>query len=161
MEIGDKVKIVVHSFYSGRYGRIVDKSTNGVPVGSYLFKVMVDIDGNVIWVTDKDIVPANQNQEESNEDSTASEDSVRSPYYDEHYRNMKVQPIELAQDLLTPEEMIGAMKFNIIKYSLRAGTKDGEPAGKDETKKERYREWLKTLYDGKRIELWSYKEGII
>ena len=42
-----------------------------------------------------------------------------------HYKDMAVQPWELMQAVLTHEEFVGFLKGNIIKYSLRAGRKDG------------------------------------
>lgn len=149
MVIGDKVKLVNHPFYNERYARIIDMDDN---YGRY--KVKVDIDGQEIWVWCEQVNPAEEGEENVKPFFNNLEDfTVSSGYYDDHYRKMKVQPIILAQDLLSPEELIGAMKFNIIKYSLRAGVKDGEPAEKDEAKKNRYREWLHTLYNGRRIEV--------
>lgn len=143
MVIGDKVVFTDHPFYKGRYGNIVDvDKSNG------RYKVKVDIDNKEIWVWWEEIILAKE------ENMINCKDFTLTPaYYDEHYRKMKVQPIMLAQDLLSPQELIGAMKFCIIKYSLRAGAKEGEPAEKDEAKKDRYREWLHTLYNGRRIEV--------
>jgi hypothetical protein len=42
-----------------------------------------------------------------------------------HYKEMSIQPWELMVSVLTPEEFTGFLKGNIIKYSLRAGHKDG------------------------------------
>ena len=39
-----------------------------------------------------------------------------------HYNSKLIQPIEIAQMVLTPEEFKGAMKFNIMKYTQRAGS---------------------------------------
>ena len=48
-----------------------------------------------------------------------------------HYKDMAIQPWELMQSVLTHEEFVGFLKGNIIKYSLRAGRKDGsDDAGK-------------------------------
>jgi hypothetical protein len=48
-----------------------------------------------------------------------------------HYKDMPIQPWELMEAILTKEEFIGFLKGNIIKYSLRAGRKDGsDDAGK-------------------------------
>lgn len=65
-------------------------------------------------------------------------------YYDEHYASMVgLEPIELMQLVLSPAEFIGFLKGNIIKYSMRAGKKQGEAAEKDVTKAKRYTEWLR------------------
>ena len=42
-----------------------------------------------------------------------------------HYKEMPIQPWDLMASVLTPEEFKGFLKGNIIKYSLRAGHKDG------------------------------------
>lgn len=49
-----------------------------------------------------------------------------------HYRDMEIQPWEVMQSLLTPEEFRGFLKGNIIKYSMRQGLKGSaiEDAGK-------------------------------
>jgi hypothetical protein len=48
-----------------------------------------------------------------------------------HYKDMAIQPWAVMESVLTKEEFIGFLKGNIIKYSLRAGRKDGsDDAGK-------------------------------
>ena len=48
-----------------------------------------------------------------------------------HYKDMPVQPWEVMAAILTPEEFIGYLKGNIIKYSMRAGKKeDSDDNGK-------------------------------
>lgn len=47
-----------------------------------------------------------------------------------HYKDMAVQPWELMEAVLTPEEFIGFLKGNMIKYALRAGHKDEHDNGK-------------------------------
>lgn len=48
-----------------------------------------------------------------------------------HYKDMPVQPWTVMEAVLTHEEFVGFLKGNIIKYSLRAGRKDGsDDAGK-------------------------------
>ena len=42
-----------------------------------------------------------------------------------HYKDMAIQPWELMESVLTHAEFVGFLKGNIIKYSLRAGRKDG------------------------------------
>ncbi len=67
-------------------------------------------------------------------------------HYDEHYASMVgLEPIELMQLVLSPAEFIGFLKGNIIKYTLRAGKKQGEAAEKDVAKAKRYIEWLMKL----------------
>lgn len=48
-----------------------------------------------------------------------------------HYKDMPIQPWTLMEAVLTPEEFRGFLKGNVIKYSLRAGRKEGtDDAGK-------------------------------
>jgi hypothetical protein len=48
-----------------------------------------------------------------------------------HYKDMPIQPWHVMEAVLSPEEFVGFLKGNIIKYSLRAGRKDGsDDAGK-------------------------------
>lgn len=47
-----------------------------------------------------------------------------------HYKDMPVQPWEVMAAILTPEEFIGYLKGNIIKYSMRDGLKDSDDGGK-------------------------------
>ena len=68
------------------------------------------------------------------------------PFYDEHYASMEgLEPIELMQLVLSLPEFVGFLKGNIIKYTLRAGKKQGEAAEKDVAKAKRYTEWLMKL----------------
>lgn len=66
---------------------------------------------------------------------------VGSPEEATHYHGA-VEPIELMQSLLTPEEFSGFLKGNLIKYAFRAGRKAGETAEKDRTKFLVYSQWL-------------------
>lgn len=48
-----------------------------------------------------------------------------------HYKEMPVQPWAVMHAVLTHEEFIGFLKGNVIKYSMRAGRKEGsDDAGK-------------------------------
>ena len=48
-----------------------------------------------------------------------------------HYKDMPMQPWHVMEAVLTAEEFKGFLKGNIIKYSMRAGRKDGtDDAGK-------------------------------
>jgi len=53
-----------------------------------------------------------------------------------HYKDMAIQPWEIMQAVLTPEEFIGFLKGNVIKYGLRAGRKAG--ADDDAAKAQHY-----------------------
>lgn len=48
-----------------------------------------------------------------------------------HYKDMQIQPWDVMQAVLTPEEFRGFLKGNVIKYAMRQGKKDGtDDAGK-------------------------------
>jgi hypothetical protein len=48
-----------------------------------------------------------------------------------HYKDMPIQPWAIMEAVMTYDEFVGFLKGNIIKYSLRAGRKDGsDDAGK-------------------------------
>ena len=42
-----------------------------------------------------------------------------------HYKDMDMQPWSVMEAVLTPEEFVGVLKGNIIKYAMRQGHKDG------------------------------------
>ena len=44
-----------------------------------------------------------------------------------HYQVSRIQPIELMQDVMTPEQLKGFLRGNIMKYALRLGHKDVAP----------------------------------
>lgn len=73
---------------------------------------------------------------------------TKDKFYDAHYAAMAgLEPIELMQLVMSRDEFIGFLKGNIIKYTLRAGHKQGEAAEKDIAKANRYKQWLmKVLY---------------
>jgi len=47
-----------------------------------------------------------------------------------HYKDMAVQPWTVMQAILTPEEFLGFIKGNIIKYGMRQGRKASDDANK-------------------------------
>jgi len=58
-----------------------------------------------------------------------------------HYKDMPIQPWHVMEAVLTYEEFVGFLKGNIIKYSLRAGRKDGsDDAGKAQHYMQKLRE---------------------
>lgn len=67
-----------------------------------------------------------------------------------HYHGA-VEPIELMQSILMPEEFKGFLKGNAIKYAFRAGRKAGESAEKDKTKFHVYSQWLHNYQHGGKI----------
>jgi hypothetical protein len=48
----------------------------------------------------------------------------------QHYKDMGIQPWEVMEAVLTPEEFRGYLKGNVIKYGMRQGLKDSDDANK-------------------------------
>lgn len=72
-----------------------------------------------------------------------SGDNIKSPnHYFINIKNVEIENIDLQRAMLTKEEFIGAMKFNVNKYIFRAGKKDGESDLKDYNKSRVYLDWL-------------------
>lgn len=59
-----------------------------------------------------------------------------------HYKEMAIQPWAIMQAVLPHDEFVGYLKGNIIKYSLRAGRKEGSD---DEGKAKHYMQKLKEI----------------
>lgn len=66
-----------------------------------------------------------------------------------HYQVADKQPIEIMQDMMTPEQFVGFLRGNVIKYSLRMGHK-GETV-KDALKCWQYADWLAKALKGEKI----------
>ena len=66
-----------------------------------------------------------------------------------HYQVGTKQPIEIMQEIMTPEEFQGFCRGNVIKYSLRLGHKDAPV--KEAAKIEQYSKWLRMSLEGKTI----------
>jgi hypothetical protein len=60
-----------------------------------------------------------------------------------HYKDMPVQPWDVMQAVLTPDEFRGFLRGNIIKYSMRQGKKEG--ADLDAEKARHYMEKLQEV----------------
>ena len=62
-----------------------------------------------------------------------------------HYKDMGMQPWAVMEVVLTPEEFIGFLKGNVIKYSMRQGKKqDSDDANKARHYAAKLREMLET-----------------
>lgn len=77
-----------------------------------------------------------------------SPEDIGSAATSKHYNSKLIQPIEICQMVLTAEEFKGAMKFNIMKYTQRAGSKEGESSQKDWNKALQYKLWLELAEKG-------------
>lgn len=60
-----------------------------------------------------------------------------------HYKDMPMQPWTIMEAVLTGEEFVGFLKGNLIKYSMRAGKKEG--ASDDSEKAKHYAQKLKEV----------------
>lgn len=67
-----------------------------------------------------------------------------------HYQVGDKQPIEIMQDTMPRDELIGFLRGNVIKYSLRLGHKD-DPK-REAGKIEQYAKWLRIVLEGSRID---------
>lgn len=68
----------------------------------------------------------------------------------DHYKTMAVQPWDVMEAVLTREEFIGFLRGNIIKYSMRAGRKEGS---NDNAKAIHYMEKLaEVMYGARNVE---------
>ena len=43
----------------------------------------------------------------------------------QHYKTMPVQPWDVMESVLTPDEFRGFLRGNVVKYAMRAGRKEG------------------------------------
>ena len=60
----------------------------------------------------------------------------------QHYKTMPIQPWEVMEAVLTHEEFVGFLKGNVLKYSMRAGRKEGSD---DANKARHYRMKLREV----------------
>ena len=70
-----------------------------------------------------------------------------------HYQVGSKQPIEIMQEVMTPEEFQGYLRGNIIKYALRLGHKD--EVSKEAQKMQQYAQWLVEAIAGETIDPWT------
>ena len=68
--------------------------------------------------------------------------------YDGHYKG-DVEPIELMESCITPYELMGILRGNIIKYASRIGKKD--KVDKEKYKILKYAEWLHQVATGGKV----------
>lgn len=100
-------------------------------------------------IEDKEIVRAGIDRSFTIEEVSCKEklDNSKHPLKNKsskHYVLWKdLEVIELIEKVLTKEELIGACKFNILKYRLRVGNKD--ETGKELQKIKDYENYLKFL----------------
>lgn len=140
---GQLVKITC-GVYKGSIGIIYNTSCNIADVVIAVKEAKKEW-GRLYYVAYADMEPFfNVTLDANDNNHTEDASTSNTKYYDEHYASMVgLEPIELMQLVLSPAEVIGFLKGNIIKYSMRAGKKQGEAAEKDVAKAKRYTEWLR------------------
>lgn len=69
-----------------------------------------------------------------------------------HYQQGTKQPIEIMQDVMNRDELIGFLRGNILKYAMRYGHKETERPVKDVEKLKQYAEWLILVLNYQKIE---------
>lgn len=79
-------------------------------------------------------------------------DKETNEWFDEHYGGTsdEIQPIEFMQSQFSEEAFVGAILFNIIKYSSRLGKKDSPL--EEARKILRYSQWLVQVLEGETID---------
>ena len=65
----------------------------------------------------------------------------------DHYKTMGIQPWDVMEAVLTPEEFRGFLKGNIIKYAMRNGLKDSDDAGKAKHYQKKLNEVTRRKFD--------------
>ena len=108
--------------------------------------------GNTLGDTAEATVESLRASEEVSKDTVVSTDTEGTPDKATHYKGA-VEPLEVMANIMTKEEFIGFLKGNIIKYSYRAGRKQGESGDKDRNKFIVYSDWLAKVTNGQPIEL--------
>ena len=81
-----------------------------------------------------------------------AQEDIGSAATSKHYNAQAIQPIELMEMSFSKEEFKGFLKGNILKYSMRAGSKSGESVFKDTVKAKQYRMWLDLVEQGIKID---------
>lgn len=139
---GQLVKITCGA-YKGSIGIIFNTSCNTAVVVIAVKETKEDWE-RLYYVAYADMKPFfNVTLDANDNNHTEDASTSNTKYYDEHYASMVgLEPIELMQYVLSPAELVGFLKGNIIKYSMRAGKKQGEAAEKDTAKAKRYVQWL-------------------
>lgn len=108
--------------------------------------------GNPLGNTAEATVEPLRASEEVSKDTVVSTDTEGTPDKATHYKGA-VEPLEVMASILSKEEFIGFLKGNVIKYSYRAGRKQGESGKKDRNKFTVYSQWLHQVTNVEPIEL--------
>lgn len=64
----------------------------------------------------------------------------------QHYKEMGMQPWDVMEAVLSPEEFRGFLRGNVIKYAMRQGKKDSDDAGKARHYMMKLKEFDETLH---------------
>ncbi|MEA4835171.1 MAG: DUF3310 domain-containing protein [Anaeromusa sp.] len=66
-----------------------------------------------------------------------------------HYQIGSLQPIEIMQEIMTPEEFVGYLRGSVLKYGLRLGRKDDRVV--DARKAAQFSKWMAQALAGEKI----------
>lgn len=144
-KVGDVAKIVEIEGYSEDFSGQECVVVRVYNYGVDLEVIYEDCSKNVLYFEYNQIVPVSYNETTVKEKETITEGSAASS---NHYINDALQPIEIMQMTFSKEEFIGFLKGNIVKYSFRAGKKQGESSEKDMNKVKQYKLWLDVVNSG-------------
>lgn len=161
-KVGDRVKNKFFPAYEGTIDYIADAAEAAKPYDVILEGFTVGHCGhqrsstakNHWWFAEEDLelVKSNEAPQPSfnylGENAPASEE-VKVVSSNQHYET-SVQPIEFMQANMAPEEFVGFLKGNIIKYAGRCGRKD-EPL-KEAKKIKQYAGWLVDALEGRTVD---------
>ena len=141
-------------FYNGEIVRVCNKFSShfgetGMVVGNEKGKseIMDDAETTYYYVTLGPLMYKFDGWELRKADQEANHKEAQKK---EHHYDGAVQPIELMQAQMTPEEFIGFLKGNIIKYVSRLGKKDAPE--KEVRKIIQYTHWLLKAVKGQTID---------
>ena len=147
-KVGDKVRVTnCHSYFNNQIGTVDEvkfESSWKEPIYNVYF---LGENGNLYWF-DQDELVSEFNGVATEVQPTDTGSAATS----KHYNAQVIQPIEVMQSVLTHEEFLGFLKGNILKYSARAGTKNGESSEKDLNKAKQYSLWKRLAEAGKTID---------
>lgn len=144
--------VIFENFSGGHDGNKWDNSNNHwYCTDDDLEFAKVNEEGKPLIDTLKEIAPVMAAEMEASITSMVetAPSEVKAVSSNPHY-DTSIQPIETMQANMTPEEFLGYLKGNIIKYACRCGRKD-EPL-KEAKKIKEYAGWLVDALEGKKID---------
>lgn len=139
-------KEIFNSFYDDAYNEleVLTTDVSDKDATDELNKDLYDADDDYFDNDCYDVPIDECNDEHVESLAKDTADKEGTPDKATHYKGA-VEPLEVMSKLLTRDEFKGFLKGNIIKYSYRAGRKQGESEEKDRNKFLVYSEWLRKV----------------